>query len=76
MVGPSREVGAGGGEFPLSRAKRGSFETIGTLFCIENTYIDTHTHLSRRFTANGPLAEFAWLFCVRAELATTNYIVT
>ena len=43
MVGPSRGVGAGGGSFPPASAKRGSSETIGTLFCIESMYRHPYT---------------------------------
>ena len=55
MVGPGRGVGAGGGSFsPPARSAEALRLSIGTLFCIENTYRHPYTFEStlhcQRFT--------------------------
>ena len=67
--GPPGEWG-GRGELRPSSAKRGSSETIGTSFCVENTYKHPYMYEST-LTARSTYTIFVWLFCVRTWLDLT-----
>ena len=67
MVGPSRGVDAGG--VSPSHRKRGSSETIGTLFCIENTYRHPYTFESTLHCQRSTCRVCMAILCARGSIS-------